>query len=252
MDKLIYTAMSGAKSLVQRQDNIANNLANASTTGFRAEMLALRAVPVEAGAAGSTGINGRMFAQETTVGSDMTPGAIQRTGRDLDVAIEGRGWIAVQARDGGEAYTRAGSLQLDANGALRTSGGLPVLGDGGPLVIPPDSTVEIARDGTISATPATGARTSVVVVGRLKLVNPEDAQMKRGDDGLFRTASGQPAQADERVTLSPGAIEGSNVNPVEAMVGMIGAARQFDMQMKLISTADANAKSAAQLMSMAG
>lgn len=250
MDKLIYTAMSGAKSLVQRQDNIASNLANASTPGFRAELLALRAVPVEAGARG--GVNGRMFAQETTVGSDMTPGPVQRTGRDLDVAIEGRGWIAVQGRDGREAYTRAGSLQLDANGALQTAGGQPVLGEGGPLVLPPDSTVEIARDGTISATPASGPRTAVVVVGRLKLVNPEDTQMKRGEDGLFRTADGQPAQADPRVTLATGAVEGSNVNPVEAMVGMIGAARQFDMQMKLISTADANAKSATQLLSVSG
>lgn len=243
MDRLIYTAMSGARSLIQRQENLSQNLANVSTPGYRAETFALRAVPAGTGPA-------RAFAQETATGSDFTPGPIQRTGRALDVAIEGRGWIAVQGRDGNEAYTRSGSLRLDPNGMLQTASGLPVMGEGGPLVVPADTTVEIAKDGTVSAIPNSGSRSAVVMVGRIKLANAEDAAFVRGEDGLFRTRNGQPAEADPAVTLAPGAIEGSNVNPVEAMVGMISAARSFETQMKLLSTAEANARAASQLLSL--
>lgn len=243
MDRLIYTAMSGARSLVARQDHLAQNLANVSTPGYRAETFALRAVPAGSGPS-------RAFSQETSTGSDFTPGPIQRTGRSLDVAVEGRGWIAVQGRDGQEAYTRSGSLRLDPNGAILSPGGMPVMGDGGPLVAPPDTTLEIARDGTISAIPNSGSRSAVVSVGRIKLVNPEDAALVRGEDGLFRLRSGEAAGADPAVTLATGAVEGSNVNPVEAMVGMISAARSFETQMKLLTTAEANARAASQLLSV--
>lgn len=245
MDKLIFTAMSGAKQAVHRQDAIAQNLANVSTSGYRAAMFAARAVPV-AGVAGSA----RAFAQEGTMGADLSAGPLQRTGRELDVAVEGNAWLAVQGSDGREAYTRAGSLQVDPNGVLRAPGGFAVMGDGGPIEIPQDTQVTIARDGTVSATPDTGSKNAVVSVGRIKLATINPKEVVRGDDGLFRTASGVPAEADERASLVPGTLEGSNVNAVEAMVGMIGAARQFEMQMRMISTADTNARSAAQLLSL--
>lgn len=245
MDKLIYTAMSGARQAVHRQDAIAQNLANVSTSGYRAAMFAARAVPV-AGAAGSV----RAFAQESTLGSDLGAGPLQRTGRELDVAVEGNAWLTVQGGDGREAYTRAGALQVDPNGILRAPGGFAVMGDGGPIEIPQDTQVSIARDGTVSAIPTTGSKNAVVSVGRIKLATINPKEVVRGDDGLFRTASGVPAETDDRATLVSGTLEGSNVNAVEAMVGMIGAARQFEMQMRMISTADTNARSAAQLLSL--
>lgn len=245
MDKLIFTAMSGAKQAVHRQDAIAQNLANVSTSGYRAAMFAARAVPV-AGVAGSA----RAFAQEGTMGADLSAGPLQRTGRELDVAVEGNAWLAVQGSDGREAYTRAGALQVDQNGVLRAPGGFAVMGDGGPIEIPQDTQVTIARDGTVSATPDTGSKNAVVSVGRIKLATINPKEVVRGDDGLFRTASGVPAEADDRASLVPGTLEGSNVNAVEAMVGMIGAARQFEMQMRMITTADTNARSAAQLLSL--
>lgn len=243
MDKLIFTAMSGAKQVTQRQDVIAQNLANVSTSGYRAAMFAARAVP--AGASQT-----RALAQESTVGADFSGGPIQRTGRELDVAMEGNAWLAVQGRDGREAYTRAGALQTDQNGVLRAPGGFVVMGDGGPIEIPQDTQITIARDGTVSAIPSTGSKNAVVNVGRIKLVTLEAKDAVRGDDGLFRSSSGQALEADPRAQLVPGALEGSNVNAVEAMVGMIGAARQFEMQMRMITTADTNARSAAQLLSL--
>lgn len=243
MDKLIFTAMSGAKQVVNRQDAIAQNLANASTSGYRAAMYAARAVPAGAGSA-------RAFVQEGTMGVDLTSGPVQRTGRELDVAVEGNAWLAVQGSDGREAYTRAGALQLDQNGILRAPGGFAVMGDGGPIEIPQDTQISIARDGTVSAVPDTGSKNAVVSVGRIKLATLNPKEVVRGDDGLFRNTSGTPAEADDRASLVSGALEGSNVNPVEAMVGMIGAARQFEMQMRMISTADTNARSAAQLLSL--
>lgn len=245
MDKLIFTAMSGAKQVVQRQDVIAQNLANVSTSGYRAAMFAARAVPV-GGAADSA----RAFSQEGTMGADLTAGPLQRTGRELDVAVEGNAWLAVQGNDGREAYTRAGALQMDANGVLKAPGGFVVMGDGGPIEIPQDTQVSIARDGTVSAIPNTGSKNAVVSVGRIKLATLNPKEVVRGDDGLFRAKDGNPAAADERATLVSGTLEGSNVNPVEAMVGMIGAARQFEMQMRMISTADTNARSAAQLLTL--
>ena len=245
MDKLIFTAMTGAKHTQQRQDTLAQNIAHVSTAGYRAATYAARAVPVE-GAGSAT----RAFALESTTGADFSPGAIQRTGRELDVAVEGNSWLTVQGRDGREAYTRSGSMRVDENGALLAPGGFPVMGDGGPLVIPPDSTISIARDGTISAIPASGAQSAVTTVGKIKLVTLEPKDAVRGDDGLFRTTSGNPAPTNEQGSLLAGALEGSNVNPAEAMVAMIGVSRDFELQMKLLSTAENNARSAAQLLSV--
>ena len=238
MDRMIYLSMSGAKATLQRQDTLANNLANASTVGFRAELQAFRSVPV-AGSGAST----RAYALETTPGYDASGGPLQVTGRNLDVAMKGDAWLAVQALDGTEAYTRAGALEVSGEGVLSTAGGLTVLGDGGPINLPRDSEISIGADGTISAKGPNG-RTSPV--GRLKLVTPE-APLERGGDGLFRAPDGDlPADVNARV--QDGAREGSNVSPVETMVAMIAAARQFEAQMKLLQTAEADEKSASQLL----
>lgn len=242
MDRMIYLSMSGAKATMQRQETLANNLANASTTGFRAELQAFRAVPVR-----GDGASTRVYSLETTPGYDPTPGPIASTGRTLDVAMQGNSWLAVQGLDGTEAYTRMGSLQVDAEGVLKTSGGTTVLGDGGPITLPPNSTPEIASDGTVSVKQASGGITSV---GRLKLVTPE-APLTRGDDGLFRAPAGDLA-ADPNARLQSGALEGSNVNPIENMVAMIAAARQFESQMKMLQTAEGDEKAASQLLSMNG
>ena len=246
MDKLIYTAMAGAKYLMARQDTTAQNLAQASTQGYRAQIDAFRSVPVT-----GDGERTRVFAVDASVGTDFTPGAVQRTGRDLDIAITGKGWLAVQASDGNEAYTRFGSLEVTAEGLLQTRTGLPVLSDdGGPINVPVDSRITIAEDGTVSAIANSGS-SAVNVVGRLKLVNPEESTLARGGDGLFRSRAGD-AQPDPAVRLSPQSVEGSNVNTVEAMVTMIAVARQFEMQMKMLSNAEDNARQATRLLSSNG
>jgi len=242
MDQLIYTSMTGARYLMERQATLAQNLANASTTGYRADEVGLRAVPVRGQTAGT-----RVFTVETTIGSDFTPGPIQATGRNLDVAVKGSGWLAVQASDGNEAYTRAGSLQIGPDGTLQTDGGLQVQGDGGPIQIPDGVEPQIGADGTISGKSVGSSQ--ITTLGRLKLVNPDPSQMVKGTDGLFRTRSGDPADQDPTVRVADASLEGSNVNPVDAMVGMISAARQFEMQTKLLSMAEQNDQKSSSLLS---
>jgi flagellar basal-body rod protein FlgF len=238
MDRLIYLSMAGAKATMQRQEVLANNLANASTTGFRAELQAFRAVPVR-----GEGASTRVYALESTVGHDQRPGPVQGTGRSLDVAMQGNAWLAVQSLDGTEAYTRAGALQLDGEGQLVTPSGLPVLGDGGPIQLPAGAAIDIGPDGTISATVGNQRPQQV---GRLKLVTPEQT-LARGVDGLFRAAEGDlPTDANAR--LQAGALEGSNVSPVETMVAMIAAARQFEHQMKMLQGAEQREQSAQKLL----
>ena len=239
MDRMIYLSMSGAKATMQRQDTLANNIANVSTPGFRAELQAFRAVPVL-----GSGASTRVYSLETTTGYDASPGAITATGRNLDVAAKGNSWLTVQALDGTEAYTRGGALEVSADGTLTTRSGLPVMGDGGPLQVPPNAAVSIGADGTVSAKGSDGKNSAI---GKLKLVTPE-TPLTRGDDGLFRGADGElPADATARV--QDGALEGSNVSAVESMVAMISAARQFEAQMKMIQTAEADEKAASQLLS---
>jgi flagellar basal-body rod protein FlgF len=247
MDRIIYTALSGAKALTQRQDVLANNVANANTPGFRAQIQALEAVPVQ-----GAGMKTRAQAVESTLGSDFSTGPVATTGRKLDVAVEGDGWLTVEGLDGQESYTRAGALEVGDNGQLRTRSGWTVMGDGGPLTVPADNEISISRDGTVTATPRGADAKNAVTVGRLKLVNPEAKTLARQADGLFRMQDGAPAPADDKVTVSPGALEGSNVNPVDAMVGMISLARQFETQMKLLQTAEQNDRSAGQLLSVNG
>ena len=244
MDRMIYVAMSGAKQVMQQQATVANNIANVSTTGFRAQLSSFRAAETIGDGAAT-----RAFVVDSTPGADFTPGAIHQTGRDLDVAIEGAGWIAVQLADGSEGYTRNGSLQVNVNGVLQTRNGLNVMGDGGPIAVPADVRITVGSDGTVSTIPNGGAATQVQNIGRIKLVNPPEQQLTRGDDGVFRLQGGGAADVDAKVKLAGGALESSNVNAVEAMVGMISLARQFDMQMKILQNADGNDRTATQLVS---
>jgi len=248
MDRLIYLAMTGAQQLLQQQAVASHNLANAATTGYKAETAAFRVAPLVGGPGHAT----RAYAVASTTGADLGAGAIQTTGRDLDVAIEGEGFLAVQALDGTEAYTRNGSLDLSPDGELRTRGGLTVLGEGGPLTVPPDSRITIARDGTVSAVNEGTQANTVTVVGRLKLVKIDKQDIARGGDGLFRTRSGASADADPTVVVASGALESSNVNAVSAMVDMINLARQFEMQMKLLQNAEANEQRATQILGQSG
>lgn len=249
MDRIIYTAMSGAKQSLDQQAVIANNLANASTPGFRAQLQALRAVPVQ-----GEGLPTRSVVAVTTPGSNFEPGPITTTGRELDIAISGEGWLAVQTEDG-EAYTRRGDLQVDANGVL-TSMGRPVVGDNGPIVVPLGAQVSIGSDGTLSALIPGAEPVAGGPVGQIKLVTPGPNGLIRGDDGLFRPAPNANGQApavlpaDETVRVISGALEGSNVSITETMVAMIDTARRYDMQMKTIERADQNAERANKLLAL--
>src|SRR5574343_621791 len=245
MDRLIYTAMTGAKHVFMQQAATANNLANASTIGFKAQEHRFRAVPVQ-----GEGMPTRAFVVDASVSDVMDEGPLMFSGRNLDVAVQGRGWIAVQLPDGTEAYTRAGSLDVDVTGTLQTKSGYNVAGDGGPVNIPPDNNIDIATDGTVSVIQTFGTPNNTNALGRIKLVNPDEREMVRGSDGLFRMRDGQPANADDRVRLSAGTLEGSNVNVTDAMVNLISLARQFEMQIKMLQTADTNAQRADQLLSL--
>ena len=246
MDRLAYLASTGAKQMLHRQETLAHNLANVGTNGFRADLDAFRAVPLQ-GPGGET----RVFVDASTPGFDSSPGVMQSTGRNLDIAIEGEGYLAVEARDGSEAYTRAGSLDVGTDSTLRTRSGLAVLGEGGPITIPENAKVTIGRDGTISAVNG-GDNKNVTVVGRIKLVNPATASLVKGGDGLLRSTDPTPPAADPDVRVIEGTLEGSNVNTVDALVGMIAVARQFEMQMRLLTNVEQNSRDAAKLLSNNG
>lgn len=236
---MIYLSMSAAKATMQRQEVLAHNLANVSTNGFRAELAAFRAVPVR-----GDGASTRVYALESTVGYNPQAGVVQTTGRPLDVAVRGNAWLAVQALDGTESYTRAGALEVNPEGLLVDVQGRPVLGDGGPINIPANASVDIAADGTINTRVGNGRPQNA---GRLKLVTSE-APLQRGTDGLFRAPDGD-LPADPAARLQSGALEGSNVSAIETMVSMISAARQFEQQMKMLQTAEQKEQAASKLLS---
>ncbi len=245
MDRMIYTAMTGAKHILEQQATNSHNLANATSTGFRVQVDSFRAVPVV-----GPGLPTRTMVVDSTVAADFTPGAIQTTGRTLDIAVEGKGWLAVSRPDGSEAYTRNGAFELNENGMLQTATGMMVMGDGGPISIPPDASITIAKDGTISSVSKADTNAAVNIIGRLKLVNPPESSLVRGGDGLFQLQNGQPAEADANVSIVSGALESSNVNVIDAMVNMISLARQFDTQMKLMQNAENNASKASQIFNL--
>ena len=245
MDRLLYVAMNGANAVMQAQALNAHNLANSGTTGFKADMAQFSEVDIS-----GPGFKSRVFNRIEGIGVDVHSGSIQSTGRDLDVAINGEGWIAVQAPDGSEAYTRRGDLHIDELGLLTNGAGLPVLGNGGPLALPPHAKLEIGSDGTISILPIGQNPNALAVVDRIKLVSLDDNQLEKGSDGLLRTINGEPGQVDASIQLSSGALESSNVNAIEGMVRMIELARSFEMQVKMMRTAEENDERSAQLLRM--
>ncbi|MCX7898462.1 MAG: flagellar basal-body rod protein FlgF [Rhodocyclaceae bacterium] len=250
MDRLIYTAMTGATGVLSRQAAIAHNLANLATPGYKAEEHRLRAVHVLTHNQ-PPALPTRAFAVDASTHTDFSEGALHHTGNPLDLAVKGRGFIALAMPDGTEAYTRAGALEISENGILQTKRGIPVMGDGGVITIPPDSRVAIEADGTISVVPETGAQNTVNAVGRIKLVQPEERELVRGADGLFRLANGEAAPLAENVRIATGYLEMSNVNPVAEMVAMISAARQFELQMRMLTTAEQNDRAATQVLARA-
>jgi len=246
MDRLIYTAMTGASATMGQEAAVAHNMANATSTGFKTELHKLRAVQVQ-----NAQMPTRAFVVDASVSDDFSTGPLQHTNRPLDMAVQGKGWFAVQMPDGTEGYTRNGNFEINANGILQTRTGLPVIGSGGPVTLPPDVEVAVGADGTISTVPRTGARNSTSTVDQLKLVNPPETELVRGGDGYFRLAGGNPAPADPAVRVASGYLEGSNVNVVEQMVSMISLARQYEMQTKMLSTAQEMDRAASQLVAKA-
>ncbi len=229
MDKGLYILMSGAKETMLSQARVANNLANAKTTGFRADLANFRAMQ-----AVGPGLDSRVFTQSERPGYNYNEGSLISTGNPLDVAIRGDGFIAVQRPDGTEAYTRAGDLQIDTNGFLITSSGRQVLGDGGAIVIPPVERLSITPDGNISIIPLGAPETALENLDRIKLVKPEYDQLRKGPDGLFEGINGQLFPADASVTLITETIEGSNVNAISELTDMIALSRQFEMKVKFM------------------
>jgi flagellar basal-body rod protein FlgF len=243
MDRSVYISMTGATQTMRAQDAVSHDLANASTVGFKSELSAFQSMPV-LGAGAATRIN----AVAQGVGKDYSQGAIQQTGRPLDVAVQGPGWIAVQAADGSEAYTRAGNLQLGSDGSLTDGRGNPVMGSGGPINVPDSAQISVGNDGTISTVPMGESPNTIAAVGQIKLVNPDPTQLTEGTDGLMHLADGSQADADPSVTLAPGALEASNVNPSSELVKMISLSRQYEMQVRSIKTAEDDSDDSMKLL----
>jgi flagellar basal-body rod protein FlgF len=246
MDRLIYTAMTGANAAANRQSVIANNLANVSTNGFRQQLDTYRAVPLR-----GDGATTRVFALEATSGYSDRPGPAIRTDRAMDVMAVGNAWFGVQGTDGNEAYTRNGHFDVDTNGNVVTGNGLPVLSsDGATITAPPGASISVGQDGGLVAKVGNQPANAI---GKLKLVTPTaEDPLQRGGDGLFRTLSGDPVPNDDAARVQTGTLEGSNVNAIEQMVGMIQTARQFEAQMRLLQSAESNDRSAWQLLGLQG
>ncbi|TRO13751.1 flagellar basal body rod protein FlgF [Ectopseudomonas mendocina] len=243
MDKMLYVSMTGAQNNTLALRAHANNLANVSTSGFRRDFEQARSMPLF----GET-YPARVFAMSERPATDFRAGSLQQTGRDLDVAIGGKGWIAVQAPDGSEAYVRTASLNIDALGVLRTGNGLPVMGNAGPIAVPPEQKVEIGQDGIISIR-ALGENPNVLAeVDRIKLVNPDPKSMEKGTDGLIRVKGQPEVEADATVQVTSGFLEASNVNAVEEMTAILSLSRQFELSVKMMRTAEDNSSAMARVL----
>ena len=243
MDEMIYLAMTGARQTEYAQTINSNNLANVSTAGFRADLHSFTSVPID-----GPGVDARINAVVESYGTDLTQGPINNTGRPLDIAIRGDGFLAVQAPDGSEAYTRAGDLRVEAGGLLMTGAGHLVVGDGGPVAIPPNSSLLIGGDGTISIQPLGQGPETLAIVDRIKLVRPDIGSLEKGEDGLLHMKDGSEADADASVSLLSGSLEQCNVNVAKTLVNMIELARQYEMQINVIKASEENADAAATMM----
>ncbi|WP_426700499.1 flagellar basal-body rod protein FlgF [Rhodanobacter sp. Col0626] len=243
MDHSIYVAMTGATQIMRAQDAVSHNLANASTVGFKGELSAFQSQAV-LGDGQATRVN----AVAQGLGQDFAQGASISTGRSLDVAVQGNGWIAVQAPDGSEGYTRAGDLQLTADGQLTDARGNPVIGSSGPISMPNTAQVSVGDDGTISVVPTGEGPNAMTALDRIRLVNPDSSQLAQGSDGLMHMTDGTQADVDTSVHVTSGALESSNVNASAELVKMIALSRQYDMQVKSIKSAEDNAAAATKLL----
>lgn len=245
MDRMLYLSMSAAANAMAAQTVNSHNLANVNTTGFRADLSQFRSMPVFGEVHPS-----RVYAMEERPGTNFDHGTIQHTGRDLDISVNGDGWIVVQAQDGTDAMTRAGDLRVSSTGLLENGAGRLVMGDGGPVSIPPYQSIVIGSDGTITVRPVGQDEKTLATVGRIKLVNPPQEDLVKGEDGLFRLKDGSQAQPDAGVLVTAGTLESSNVNTVQALVKMIELSRKFEMHMKAMSTVQDNDEFAARMLNM--
>jgi flagellar basal-body rod protein FlgF len=243
MDRGLYVAMTGAKQIMQAQAVNNHNIANLSTIGFRADAVAFDSSPIY-----GPGYATRVNAVAGDAGTDFSMGVMQSTGRNLDIAVNGKGFIAVRGLDGKEAYTRAGDLRVTPTGAVTTASGLAVLSESGPLVIPPSTQVTIGGDGTVSVVPQGSAAFAVTQVDRIKLVDPKTSDLQKGEDGLLRLKSGGKAKTDENVSLTSGMLESSNVNAAQSLISMIELQRLYEFQIKSINSTDQNEQSAERLI----
>ena len=247
MDGMLYVAMNGAKQIQSQQATNSHNLANASTTGFRADFDTLRSLPVY-----GPGNPSRVFSVDERSGINFDSGQVTQTGRDLDVSINGEGLIAVQAPDGSEAYTRAGDLRVVSGGLLQTGAGFSVMGNDGPIALPPYEKLDIAADGTLSIIPVGQDASALAVIDRIRLVNPAIDDLEKGLDGLIRAKDGIEVNVDASVRIASGTVEGSNVNSVSELINMIELARKFEMHVKLMETAESNDSSSATILRLRG
>ncbi|MEW8508606.1 MAG: flagellar basal body rod protein FlgF [Candidatus Thiodiazotropha sp.] len=245
MDRMLYIAMSGAKETLIAQASNSNNLANVNTPGFMEDLNQFRSMPVF-----GQGFPTRVYALDERPNINFDKGSIQSTGNPLDLAIKGAGYFAVQAVDGSEVYSRRGDLKVDANGLVTNGQGLPLIGNGGPIALPPYERLEIAPDGTITILPEGATPEALAIIDRIKMVNPPADQLIKGEDGLLRLQDGGEADADAATELVSGAIESSNVNVADSLVTMIELARKFEMQVKMMKTAEDLDNASARLMSM--
>ena len=243
MDRALYVAMNGAKQVQLHQATNTNNLANASTTGFRADFDAFNSLPVV-----GPGYQSRIYNQDERSGVDFSIGALQQTGRELDIAVSGKGFIEIQAPDGSSAYTRAGDLHTTSAGLLETGTGHPVLGNDGPIAVPPFEKLEIGADGTISILPVGQEATTLATIDRIKLVSANSEDLVKGEDGLLRAVPGASIEADASVTVASGILESSNVNTVSELLDMIELTRNFEMHIKMMQAIEENDSATTQLL----
>ena len=243
MDRALYVAMNGAKQVQLHQATNTNNLANASTTGFRADFDAINSLPVQ-----GPGFQSRIYSQDERSGIDFSSGTLQQTGRELDIAVSGNGFIEIQAPDGSSAYTRAGDLHTTVAGLLETGAGHPVLGNDGPIALPPFEKLEIAADGTISILPVGQEATTLATIDRIKLVNAKPEDLFKGEDGLLRAVPDASIEADASVTVTSGVLESSNVNTVAELLDMIELTRNFEMHIKMMQSIEENDSATSQLL----
>ena len=243
MDNMLYISMTGARDTSLAQATTANNLANAKTTGFKADLAQFRSMQIV-----GDGLASRAFSMVERPGYNFDQGNVVTTGRNLDIAIRGEGWFVTQNENGDELLTRRGDLKISANGELLNSLDQPIIGDGGPIALPPFEKVDIARDGTITVRPLGAEANAIAIIDRIKMVNPDPTTLEKQGNGLFKSGEETTYISDANVTLESGVLEGSNVSVVEELTNMISLSRQFEVQVKLMSSVEERGRALDRLL----